>query len=561
MNHSNISRIARAVCLATGLWTQSAIAQPLITPKGIVNAAATLTPPGLPSGSIGRGSLFTVYGVRMGPAVGVSASAYPLLPTLSDVSVKITQGSVSVDAIPVFVRADQINAIMPSNAPLGVASVVITYNRIPGPPSPIQIVNSSVGIFSTAGGMGPGVFLNFVSQENQPVNSPAVSAKRSQVITMYATGLGPVAYADTIPASAGNLLTPVEIFVGGKLANKLYAGRAPGVSAEDQLVFEVPADAPLGCWVPVQVRTEGRVVSNSPTMAISADGGACSEVSNTLAKPLISGGKTGLVTLLRLDQQHGRGRTQVDDVLDFGAVILRQEQGSSFAFNPLYSLPPVGSCTVYTGSAAFFSGDNPLSTAPTGKYLNGGATFSLITSKGGRAIAGPKIGPVNLATIGLNFPAYFTSRRSPVLDGGPNYQLNGDGGTDVGPIRATFAVAAPLTWTNKTQVTEVDRSQPLSINWTGAPAGQTVVILGSNTDIPFNASGMFVCAADANAGTFSVPTQILQSLPASRRVIQSKGWLYVGAVPLGNPPTFTSTGLDLGVVLPMLFTGKDLKFR
>jgi len=268
--------------------------------------------------------------------------------------------------------------------------VVITYNRIPGPPSPIQIVNSSVGIFSTAGGMGPGVFLNFVSQENQPVNSPAVSAKRSQVITMYATGLGPVAYADTIPASAGNLLTPVEIFVGGKLANKLYAGRAPGVSAEDQLVFEVPAEAPFGCWVPVQVRTEGRVVSNSLTMAISADGGACSEVSNTLAKPLISGGKTGLVTLLRLDQQHGRGRTQVDDVLDFGAVILRQEQGSSFAFNPLYSLPPAGSCTVYTGSATFFSGDNPLGTAPTGKYLNGGATFSLITSKGGRAIAGPQ---------------------------------------------------------------------------------------------------------------------------------------------------------------------------
>ncbi|MEO8126104.1 MAG: hypothetical protein ABI822_03375, partial [Bryobacteraceae bacterium] len=181
--------MASALILATGFWTPSAIAQPLITPKGIVNAAATLTPPGLPSGSIARGSLFTVYGSRMGPATGVSASTYPLLSALSDVSMKITQGSVSVDAIPVYVRADQINAIMPSNAPLGTASMVITYNRISGPPSPVQIVNSSVGIFSTAGGMGPGVFLNFVSQDNQPVNSPLVSAKRSQVITLYATGL------------------------------------------------------------------------------------------------------------------------------------------------------------------------------------------------------------------------------------------------------------------------------------------------------------------------------------------------------------------------------------
>ncbi|MEO8131840.1 MAG: hypothetical protein ABI822_32400, partial [Bryobacteraceae bacterium] len=371
----------------------------------------------------------------------------------------------------------------------------------------------------------------------------------------------PVAYADTIPASPGNLPTPVEIFVGGKLANKLYAGRAPGVSAEDQLVFEVPPDAPLGCWVPVQVRTEGRVVSNSATMAISVDGGPCSEAANALAKPLIAGGKTGLVALYRLDQQHGRGRKQVDDVLDFGVVTLRQEQGSSFAFNPLYSLPPAGSCTVYTGGVDFFSGDNPLNTAPTGKYLNGGATFSLITPRGSRAIAGPRIGPVNTATLGLNFPSYFTSKRNPVLDGGSNYQLNGDGGPDVGAIRATFAVAAPLNWTNRSQITEVDRSKPLAINWTGAPPGQTVLIIGSNSDLPFNASAMFLCAADGTAGSFSVPTQILQSLPASRRAIQSRGLVYVGAAPLANPSTFTATGLDLGVVLPMSFSGKDLTFR
>jgi uncharacterized protein (TIGR03437 family) len=476
---------------------------------------------------------------------------------------KITQGSISVDAIPVFVNSTQINAIMPSNAPLGTSSMVVTFNNIPGPPSPVQVVNSSVGIFSVpGGGIGPGVFLNFVSQENQPVNAPGVSAKRGQVITMYATGLGPVTYSDTIPASAGTLPTPVEIFVGGKLANKLYTGRAPGIAAEDQMVFEVPADAPLGCWVPVQVRTEVRIVSNSVTMAISADGGACSEPGNTLAKPLIFGGKTGLVALYRLDQQHGRGRTSYDNVLDFGTVTLRQDLGGPFAFNPLFSLPPTGSCTVYTGSIDFFGGNNPLLMAPTGKYLNGGATFSLITPKGARAIAGPKVGPVNVSTLGGNFPGTYTPRQTPVLDSGTTFQLNGDGGPDVGPIRASFAVSTALTWTNKSQIANVDRSQPLSINWTGAPAGQTVLILGSNSDVPLNANATFVCTADATAGTFAVPSQILQSLPASRTsVIQSKGIIYVGSAPLASPSTFTAAGLDLGVVMPILLSGKDLNFK
>ncbi|MEO8130552.1 MAG: hypothetical protein ABI822_25855 [Bryobacteraceae bacterium] len=559
MRYKNTILIASVLLLLAGVG----FSQPLIAPKGIVNAAASLTPAGLPGGSIARGSLFSVFGSRLGPATGVSASAFPLGTTLSGVSMKITQGSVSVDAIPVFVNSTQINAIMPSNAPLGTSSMVITYNNAAGPPAPVQIVNSAVGIFSVpGGGIGPGVFLNFVTQENQPVNAPGVTAKRGQVITMYATGLGPVPYSDAMPASAGNLLTPVEIFVGGKLANKLYTGRAPGIAAEDQMVFEIPADAPLGCWVPVQVRTEGQVVSNSVSMAISAGGEACSESANVLAKPLISGSKTGIVALYRVDQQHGRGRTKYDDVLDFGAVTLRQDLGGAFAFNPLFSLPPAGSCTVYAGSIDFFGGNNPLLTAPSGKYLSGGANFSLITPKGARAIAGPKVGPVNITTLGGNFPGTYAPRRTPVLDSGTAFQLNGDGGADVGPIRASFSVSAALTWTNRNQIADVDRSQPLTINWTGAPAGQTVLIIGSNSDISLNSNVMFVCTAEAAAGTFAVPSQILQALPASRAsLIQSKGILYVGNAPLGNPSTFTATGLDLGVVMPILLSGKDLNFK
>ncbi len=561
MTNRHAPIFCRLIFLFACFAVRHSTAQPLITPKGIVNAASGTTP-GLPSGSIARGSLFTIYGNRMGPTDGVGAPSLPLATSLAGVSIKVTQQNISVDAIPVYVKSNQINAIMPSNAPLGAASVVVTFNNIPGFPSPVQVVNSSTGIFAVSAGMGPGIFQNYVDAGSQPTNSSLVPAKSGQTIITWATGLGPVTHADNVAPPGGDLPTAVEVFVGGKAARKTYSGRAPGFPGTDQINFEVPPDAPLGCWVPVQVRTEGKIVSNTVTMAISADGSACSEPGNALAQSLVAGGKTGVVSLFRFDQQHRLGRAPIDDVLDFGSVTFRQESGGQFAFNPLFSLPPAGSCTVYQGSLDFFAGDNPLLTAPTGKYLNGGSTFSLISSKGARTIAGPKAGPVNIATIGTSFtfPGY-TTRSTPVLDGG-NFQLNGDGGADVGPIRAMFPIAPALTWTNKDQVASVDRTQTLFVNWTGAPTGQTVLVIGSSSDIPTNAKAMFVCAAQAAAGTLAIPSQILQALPVSRTALsKSRGSLYVGAVPLAAPSTFTATGLDLGVVMPVLLTGKDLSFR
>lgn len=60
-------------------------AQPLIAPRGIVNGASFMTP-GLPAGSIAQGSLFTIFGVRLGPSSSPSLS-FPLATTLRGVSV------------------------------------------------------------------------------------------------------------------------------------------------------------------------------------------------------------------------------------------------------------------------------------------------------------------------------------------------------------------------------------------------------------------------------------------------------------------------------------------
>lgn len=544
-----------------GLYAQPSITQPLITPRGIVNAASLIAP-GLPGGAIARGSLFSLFGQRVGPAAGVSAAAFPLQTALAGVSIKVTQGTASVDAIPVFVNANQINAIMPSNAPLGMSSMVVTVNNVKSFAYPVQIVNSSPGIFAVnSAGIGPGVFQNFNAPDDQPVNSLIKSAMPGQAITMWATGLGPVAYADNISPSPGDLPTPVEIFVGGKLAAKLYSGRAPCCSSTDQIVFQVPPDAPLGCWVPVMVRTEGKMSSNVATMAISSDGGACAEPGNALANQLLNSGKVGVLGFLRVNEIHSIPRIRLDATLDYSSFSFRQEAGSPFAFNPLMSLPPAGSCTVYSGTLDRFRGPNALFTDPAGKYLDGGTNFSMIAPKGSRTIQVPKTSPFLISGLGMNFPAYPIPTKQTLLIDPGTYSFSSVGGADVGQVRAAFSVVQGLTWTNREQTANVNRAQGLTVNWTGAPAGQAVLILGHGTDLPTNSKAMFVCMAPGTAaGSFTVPPPILGALPVSRGG-KSRGLIYVGSAPVSTPPSFTATGLDLGAVMTLQLNAKDVRFQ
>ena len=543
------------------LRAQPSITQPLITPRGIVNAASLIAP-GLPGGAVARGSLFSLFGQRVGPATGVGAAAFPLQASLAGVSIKVTQGATSVDAIPVFVNATQINAIMPSNAPLGLSSMVVTVNNVRSFAYPVQIVNSSPGIFAVnSAGLGPGVFQNFNAPDDQPVNSLMNSAKPGQAITMWATGLGPVNYADNIAPSPGDLPTQVEIFVGGKLAPKLYSGRAPCCSSTDQIVFQVPQDAPTGCWVPVMVRTEGKMSSNVATMAISSEGGACSEPGNALANQLLNSGKIGVLGFMRVNEVHNMRRIRLDATLDFSSFSFRQEAGSPFAFNPLMALPPAGSCTVYSGTLDRFRGVNALFTDPIGKYLDGGSGFSLIAPKGSRSIQVPKTSPFLISGLGMNFPDYPMPTKQILLIDPGNYSFSSLGGADVGQVRTTFSVTQGLTWTNREQIANVNRAQGLTVNWTGAPAGQLIMILGHGTDLPTNSKAMFVCtAAPAAAGSFTVPPPILGALPVSR-IGLTTGLVYVGSAPISTPPSFTATGLDFGAVMTLQLNAKDVRFQ
>src|SRR5579863_5236037 len=117
---AGIVRAAIILGSATAVLAQP----PLIYTRSIYNAASYM-PAGIPAGAIARGSIFSIFGSGLGPSAGVKASTYPLQTTLSGVSINIIQGSTTVAALPIYVSANQINAIMPSNAPVGTASIQI----------------------------------------------------------------------------------------------------------------------------------------------------------------------------------------------------------------------------------------------------------------------------------------------------------------------------------------------------------------------------------------------------------------------------------------------------
>jgi uncharacterized protein (TIGR03437 family) len=531
----------------------AATAQPVINPHGIVNGGSFISP-GLPGGSIARGSLFTIFGQSLGPTTPVGVTSLPFSTTLGGVSIKVTQGAVALDAIPYAVGANQVNAIMPSSTPLGLVSVRLTVNGTQSNPSPVNIVNSSVGII---GAQGPGVIQNFNSQTDQPVNSPFKPAQPGQIEILWATGLGPVTFPDNITPKSGNLTTPLEVWVGGQPVTDIrYNGRSsyPGV---DEIIFTVPTSAPVGCWVPVQIRTEGSILSNAVTMAITADGSPCKEPSNPLGQKLLTGGRIGVVGLTRIAAQSGLSGS-VDQIIDLATLSLRQETGA-FPFNPLFSFPPAGTCTMYTAPGDLFGDDSLPGTAPSAGYLSAGATFSI---SGATSIANIPAFDAPLATQMVGIKLQAGAQDSLIFNPGIRVGMSSQGSTDLSGFSVATIMPPVLTWTNKNQIQTIDRTQPLDITWSGAPSGSTVMILGMNSDQSSNSTAAFLCVAQPDSTSFTVPSYIFYGVRATRGwPYKSQGELFVGALPLAKPVTFPETGLDLGVAFPVVISSKQVIFK
>ena len=539
----------------------AADAQPFIFYRGIVNAAS-FAPAGLPNGSIARGSIFTIFGRNLGPFADAGVSAFPLQTELAGVSIEVCRGESCLQAIPLFASHGQVNAIMPSGAPLGQVSIRVTFNGEAGNFSPVTVVESSLGIFAiNSGGFGVGVIQNFVAQDNQPLNSLSAAARPGQVVTLWATGLGAGLNEDNVAPRAGNLPVKVEIFVGGKRVNKkLYTGRSPCCAGVDQINFEVPADTPSGCWVPIQIRTDNQVVSNSVTMAIDPQAKACSNPFNFVAQslPLNRKGTIYLEQSVRYDEtQDG---SFLETRADFLTATFREESSSVFFFEPNSSLPPVGTCMVYSGKGGFSISDPIPGAGRALRELDAGDALT-VNFAGGVAQAQRRGGTIRVyraqlegGAVGLRREGVVAEQLAPVL-------VTGSGGTDVGTFNVSLPPTTALTWTNLDDVETIDRGLGFTVTWQGGePVPEMVWVWGGGMDAASNAQTIFSCLAPAAPGAFTVPAYVLANVSPTRG-IESYGWVVLTGLNPSTFTTFTASGLNSGYAASLARVGRSVGFR
>jgi uncharacterized protein (TIGR03437 family) len=547
--------------LCCGLYIAAiASAQPAIYPRGVVNAASS-TPNGLSNGSIAQGSLFTIYGTKIGPTQPSQAASFPLSTSLGGVTITIGQGASAVKVIPYYVSATQVNAIMPSNAPLGLQPIYVVFNGTISNPSPIKIVPTSFNFFSFNGaGSGTAAALNFTASGGT-FNSPQATAKPGQVVVAYGTGLGPIPTPDAQPAPGNSPTTPIQVFVGGVAASVAYSGRAPGTSGEDQINFTIPANAPTGCWVPVYAVANG-ITSNAVTLAIDANGAPCSDAANPLSQAFISGKKLGLIQLIHTDTLQDMAVASTvtiqNDLLvaDFGVT----PPVTPWPFATLFSQPPPGACTLIQRGSDILGNDtsgavDPETSLglPSNFNVNGGGSSKQVMPAPGSKAAS--------YLIGSAVPGVAAFPNQLFLAPG-SYTVSAAATGSIGAVQASITMPAPFTWTGRSNLGTVPRSTPLNLSWSGLAANQYMAIFGGDVDFPTNSSSMFYCLAPAGASSFTVPSQILSAVPATRvNAFQSKSAIYMWTTAVGNGAPISVSGVDSAYGNGAYVIGKTVVFQ
>jgi uncharacterized protein (TIGR03437 family) len=543
----------------------SAVAQPSI--GGIVNSASYAVSPvdasGKPIGNnnIAQGSFLSIYGAGLGPVAGVSASSLPLgtsLPDLNGTSVTVSSGGQTLNAFVVFARADQVNAILPSNTPVGLANVTVTYNGQTSPAAAISVVKTQFGFFTqNSQGNGPGT-AQVYSGSAAPVSIGLTTpAHPGDTLVMFGTGLGGISGADNVAPGAVQVGSNVTVTIGGSTVQASYAGRAPQFPGEDQINFVVPANVPTGCYVPASVTAGGQVSQDIVLSIAPAGSAACVHpfgLSQSALATLDSGGtvNVGFFQALRAYVAQAGGPIE-------GAGGLFDNVNANGLFQMYNRIPVAFGVVSYPAS---------LNTCIVidQQITSGGFAVPNFTAIGGTELVPDTLlltmsGPGGSANVLRQTDGGYLGVFIPAILGPGAWTLSGNGGPDVGKFSANITLPGDLNWTNagNFMTLPVPRSdQGVTILWTGGNLSSTsvVTIFGNSTvinvkDPSQTRAKSFYCAAPASASKFVVPASIVQQLPSSTTAAgeTAYGTLGITTGALGSfTAPLTKGNLDAGVI-------------
>jgi hypothetical protein len=132
------------------------------------------------------------------------------------------------------------------------------------------------------------------------------------------------------------------------------------------------------------------------------------------------------------------------------------------------------------------------------------------------------------------------------------YTVTGAGGHDVAGFSASLTVSGNITWTNKASIAGVDRTQPLTITWSGGAQPGAVLIGGfSQTQ---SEERTFTCVEDSSKGTFTIPSFVLSQMPAV-----TGGTLFISPHPLTHQ--ISIPGLDLAYFADASSNSKTVSYH
>lgn len=553
-----------------------------VSAQSAVNVAS-FADPSLANGSLAQGGMFTVFGSNLGPATLEQVSGFPLPTTLAGTSISVTVGGTTLDCVMIFTSAAQVAAILPSTTPVGTGTMQVTYNGTAQPPFAVTVVAHSFGTFGiNSAGSGPGVFTNATTVA---VNTIAASAAGGELWDIWGTGLGAAPFSDDGPPSVQDLGYNVQVFVGGREAQVIYAGRSGCCSGVDQIRFVVPSGL-SGCYVPVHLVVDG-VPSNFTSISIADGGGACSDPGGITPGALSDGNLTvGIIALQRatteLDAPSVPGGPQ--DMTQIGeaasASYSRYDAAAAIRQGFDGQLFTQGACTVFSFRGE--SGDFTDPVEPTG--LDAGPSTAVAGPSGTRTLPRLEEGlyAASLFNSAGSFSAVADASKELSLQairgalGGPveqsmgqfftggTYTYSAPGGADVGAHSQDLTIPNPLDWTNRSQITEITRSQGQTVTWT--PTSEEVMITGNSFQTITGSDTIgagFFCLADGSAGSFPIPAAILQSLPVSNTISFGGLTVETGTLLVGTNKRVDcqANGLDACVIAYSDFTARLVGYR
>jgi uncharacterized protein (TIGR03437 family) len=508
-----------------------ALGQPAIrATNGVLNASSY-------QADIARGSWFVVFGSNMGPGSLALASGAPFPTELAGTRVTFTPaaGGNAIDARLWYSLAGQLAGLLPSTAAAGAYDVRVIYNGQTSAARRVNVVDRNFGFATvTQDGAGPAQATNaslnggvsLVRFTNGSISFNGLNwqhrpAYPGETLILWGTGIGADAMSDVNGATSGDQTAAgsIRVLVGNTEITPAYAGRSSGSPGLDQINFTLPSNVTLGCTVSLRVRA-GTRLSNLGSLSIASSGQSqCSHPTLNAAQltRLDQGGKltAGYLSLSRQTLKLSIPGLGSFDSVSESAYGSFSRYGISQIADADFSVSQVGSCTVLSRigtQTSLLSGTPP-------EPLNAG-TALVLNGPNAPNRQMPRADGIYTVDLYSSGVGGFGGSGSPTFLQGA-YTITGAGGPDVGAFTATANFPGAFTWTNESAVPAViPRGQNLNITWTGGGDGVVSVDgiagrqIGGSQNNPILQATVFFCVAPASAGNLTVPSAILQQLPA-----------------------------------------------